>query len=46
MVLVPHLTEVERGLVAPLDDPRRDVRKQAVDCKAAWSNVEEADMDE
>jgi DNA repair/transcription protein MET18/MMS19 len=28
--------EVLQGLTAVLDDPRREVRKEAVDAKAAW----------
>jgi DNA repair/transcription protein MET18/MMS19 len=34
--------EVLRGLMAVLDDPKRDVRKEAVDARATWSrNVDD-----
>ena len=44
--LVPLRQEVLRSLTLVLDDPRRDVRKEAVDARAAWlRGVDEADED-
>lgn len=34
--LLPLKREVSQGLVQVLDDPKRDVRKQAVDARSAW----------
>lgn len=39
--------EVLQGLMAVLDDPRRDVRKEAVDARSAWfRNVDDPQEDE
>ena len=43
--LLPHRNAVTRGLTAPLDDPKRDVRKEAVECRTAWLNMDEPDSD-
>lgn len=45
-LLLPHLKTIDRGVVKVLDDPRRDVRKAAVDCRAAWLLPEDPDEDE
>lgn len=42
-LLLPHRPAVIRDLVAVLDDPKRDVRKEAVDCRAAWLRLDEPD---
>ncbi|KAI9831394.1 MAG: hypothetical protein M1826_003567 [Phylliscum demangeonii] len=41
--LRPHRTRVLKALVRALDDPKRDVRKEAVDCRAAWLRMDEVD---
>lgn len=44
--LLPLKQEVLRELLKVLDDPRRDVRKEAVDARAAWfRGVDEIDDD-
>ncbi|KAG8530832.1 uncharacterized protein KY384_004189 [Bacidia gigantensis] len=43
--LLPYKSKVIRGLINSLDDPKRDVRKEAVDCRAVWSNMDEPDSD-
>ena len=43
--LLPYRNAVERGLLTVLDDPKRHVRKAAVDCRAAWSNMDEPQSD-
>lgn len=45
--LLPLKKQVLAGLVNVLDDPRRDVRKEAVDARARWlRGVDEVDSDE
>ncbi|SLM40704.1 MMS19, C-terminal [Lasallia pustulata] len=44
--LLPYKMAVTRGLIAVLDDPKRHVRKEAVDCRAAWFNMDEAEVDD
>ena len=43
--LLPYKTAVTRGLLPVLDDPRRHIRKEAVECRAAWMNVDVAQSD-
>ncbi|KAL8702531.1 MAG: hypothetical protein Q9201_004297 [Fulgogasparrea decipioides] len=45
-VLLPSRNGVIRGILSALDDPKRHVRKAAVECKAAWSNMDEPDAEE
>ena len=33
-------------MMAALDDPRRNVRKEAVSCMTAWLNVDEPEEDD
>ena len=44
--LLPYKTVVTRRLMTVLDDPKRRVRKEAVDCRAAWFNMDEAEVDD
>jgi DNA repair/transcription protein MET18/MMS19 len=45
--LLPEKTQVLRSLRAVLDDPKRDVRKAAVDARSAWlRSVDDAPEDE
>lgn len=37
---------VKELLLTALDDPKRDVRKEAVDCRAAWLRLGEGDEDD
>ena len=39
--LLPFRSSVTRNLLTALDDPKRDVRKAAVDCRAAWLALDE-----
>lgn len=43
--LLPFRTGVVRSLWEVLDDRKRDVRKAAVECRAAWLNLDEPDED-
>lgn len=43
--LLPYRNSVTRGLLGVLDDPRRHVRKEAVECRAAWLNMDEPQSD-
>ncbi len=43
--LLPYQTTVTRGLLNVLDDPKRNVRKEAVECRAAWFNMDEPQSD-
>ena len=43
--LLPYRNTVTRGLMTALDDPKRDVRTEAVDCRAAWLGMDEPDSD-
>ncbi|KAI9798854.1 MAG: hypothetical protein M1833_004357 [Piccolia ochrophora] len=40
-LLLPYRAQVARKLMASLDDPKRDVRKEAVDCRAVWLRMDE-----
>lgn len=40
-ILLPYKNTVTRGLLSVLDDPKRNVRKEAVECRAAWFNMDE-----
>ncbi len=39
--LLPYKNIVTGGLLTVLDDPKRPVRKEAVECRAAWFNMDE-----
>lgn len=43
--LLPYKNAVTRGLLNVLDDPKRIVRKEAVECRAAWFNMDEPQSD-
>ena len=43
--LLPYKNTVTRGLLNVLDDPKRKVRKEAVECRAAWFNMDEPQSD-
>ena len=43
--LLPYKSTVTRGLLNVLDDPKRNVRKEAVECRAAWLNMDEPQSD-
>ena len=45
-ILLPQLKTIDTGVAKVLDDPRRDVRKAAVDCRAAWLLLEDPEEDE
>ncbi|KAI4202363.1 MAG: hypothetical protein LQ350_002581 [Teloschistes chrysophthalmus] len=45
-VLLPLKANIIRGILPSLDDPKRHVRKAAVECRAAWSNLGEPDADD
>ena len=42
-VLLPFACTIGRGILPALDDPKRHVRKAAVECRAAWSILDEPD---
>lgn len=44
--LLPFKQAVTRGMMTVLDDPKRDVRKEGVECRAAWLNVDEPSDDD
>jgi len=44
--LLPYRRAVCRGMLAVLDDPKRSVRKEAVDCRAAWLNLDEPEEED
>ena len=39
--LLPVKSAVTRGMMKVLDDPKREVRKEAVDTRTAWLNMDE-----
>jgi len=39
-LLLPYRRQVTRSLVVALDDPKRNVRKEAVDCQAKWYSLD------
>ena len=43
--VLPYKNKVTRGLLNALDDPKRHVRKEAVECRAAWYNMDEPQSD-
>ena len=43
--VLPYKKIVTRGLLHVLDDPKRNVRKEAVECRAAWFNMDEPQSD-
>ncbi|KAI9761955.1 MAG: hypothetical protein M4579_000738 [Chaenotheca gracillima] len=40
-LLLPYKTQVSRILLDVLDDPKRHIRKEAVDCRSAWLRMDE-----
>ena len=44
--LLPYRRAVTRGMMMILDDPKRHVRKEAVECRSSWLNVDEPDEDD
>ena len=44
-IVLPYKNKVTRGLLNALDDPKRHVRKEAVECRAAWYNMDEPQSD-
>ncbi|KAI9717865.1 MAG: hypothetical protein M1812_004392 [Candelaria pacifica] len=45
-ILLPYKKQVTKNLMTILDDTKRVVRKEAVDCRAAWFNMDEPDPDD
>ncbi|KAL8997057.1 MAG: hypothetical protein Q9188_006419 [Gyalolechia gomerana] len=45
-VLLPCSSDVIRGILPVLDDPKRNVRKAAVDCRAVWLKMDEPDAED
>lgn len=45
-VVVPFRRQVVKKLMACLDDPKRDVRAEAVRCRTAWLKLDEGDEEE
>ena len=43
--LLPYKTRVTKSLLDVLDDPKRHVRKEAVECRVAWFNMDEPHSD-
>ena len=43
--LLPYKGTVTGGLMGVLDDPKRGVRKEAVECRASWYNMDEPQSD-
>ena len=43
--LLPYRNQVTKGLLNVLDDPKRHVRKEGVECRAAWFNMDEPQSD-
>ncbi|KAI9869021.1 MAG: hypothetical protein M1813_002844 [Trichoglossum hirsutum] len=43
--LLPFKQRVIRNLTSALDDPKRHVRKEAVDCRARWLRMDEPEED-
>lgn len=43
--LLPYKNTVTRSLLNTLDDPKRHVRAEAVECRAAWFNMDEPQSD-
>ena len=43
--LLPYRNAVVRGLLGVLDDPRRRIRKEAVECRAKWFDMDEPQSD-
>lgn len=45
-VLLPYKPDVIKEILPMLDDPKRKVRMAAVECRAAWLNMGEADAED
>ena len=43
--MLPYKGTVTGGLMGVLDDPKRNVRREAVECRAAWFNMDEPQSD-
>ena len=43
--LLPYRNAVTRGLMTVLDDPKRYIRREGVECRAAWINMDEPQSD-
>ncbi|KAL8671624.1 MAG: hypothetical protein Q9168_003875 [Polycauliona sp. 1 TL-2023] len=43
-VLLPYRPGIIKGILPVLDDPKRHVRKMAVECRATWTNMDEPDQ--
>ncbi|KAI5850424.1 RNAPII transcription regulator C-terminal-domain-containing protein [Morchella snyderi] len=43
-LVLPYRRQVVKGLVGVLDDPKRGVRKEAVDCRAKWFAMDEPEV--
>lgn len=44
-LVLPYKRQIVRGLVVCLDDPKREVRKEAVECRARWAQLDEPEED-
>ena len=44
-VLLPYKKAIVRGLTDALDDGKRAVRKEGVECRRAWLELDEVDDD-
>ena len=44
-LLLPYKGQVVRGLIVSLDDPKRGVRKEAVECRVRWEALDEPTED-
>ena len=44
-VLLPYRSGIIKGILSVLDDPKRHVRKMAVECRATWTNMDEPDTE-
>ncbi|MCJ1386511.1 hypothetical protein MMC17_009637 [Xylographa soralifera] len=45
-ILLPYRGAVTKGMLLVLDDPKRHVRKEAVECRSSWLNLDEPDDDD
>ncbi|MCJ1388024.1 hypothetical protein MMC18_000868 [Xylographa bjoerkii] len=44
--LLPYREAVTRGMMVVLDDPKRHIRKAAVECRSSWLNMDEPNDDD
>lgn len=40
-IVLPHVRETLKAIAVPLDDKKRLVRKQAVECREAWYLIDQ-----